>query len=42
MSPIDPDDARQASSRKLNRKTLAWSLPLAVIGLGMVIFFLQL
>ncbi|WP_339823036.1 hypothetical protein [uncultured Parasphingorhabdus sp.] len=42
MALIDPDDARQGSSRKMNRKTLAWSIPLAVIGLAMVIFFFKL
>jgi len=42
MSSFDRNDAGETRPPKLNQKTLAWSIPLAVIGIAMVIFFLQL
>jgi hypothetical protein len=35
---INTEDARQGKPRKMVRQTLAWSLPLAVIGLAVVAF----
>lgn len=35
---IKTEDARQGKPRRMARQTLAWSLPLAIIGLGLVAF----
>lgn len=35
---IKTQDARQGKPRRMARQTLAWSLPLAIIGLGVVAF----
>ncbi|WP_259371353.1 hypothetical protein [Parasphingorhabdus cellanae] len=35
---IKIEEARQGEPRRMVRQTLAWSLPLAVIGLGVVAF----
>ena len=35
---IKPTDARQGAPRKMVRETLAWSLPLAIIGMAVVVF----
>lgn len=35
---IKTQDARQGKPRRMARQTLAWSLPLAIIGLAVVAF----
>lgn len=35
---LNKNDARQGNPRKMVRQTLAWSLPLAIIGLAVVVF----
>lgn len=35
---IKTQDARQGKPRRMTRQTLAWSLPLVIIGLGVVVF----
>ena len=38
MTKLTPEDARQAAPRKMARTTLVWSLLLAVLALGIVLF----
>lgn len=38
MTKLTPEEARQAAPRKMARITLAWSLPLAVVALGIILF----
>ncbi|MGB5483027.1 hypothetical protein [Parasphingorhabdus sp.] len=39
MTELTPEESRQATPKKMARHTLAWSLPLAVLVLGVVVFY---